>query len=67
MHIQRKQIHDIARRAHLVGKVTVLGGPSVSAAPENYEVIDLVHCGEVGDGTLELFRRIDETPTRPEQ
>ena len=67
MHIQRKQILDIARRAHRAGKVVALGGPSVSAAPENYEGIDLLHCGEVGDGTLELFRWIDETPARPEQ
>jgi radical SAM superfamily enzyme YgiQ (UPF0313 family) len=67
MHIQRKQILDIARRAHRAGKVVALGGPSVSAAPENYEDIDLLHCGEVGDGTLELFRRLDETPARPEQ
>jgi len=67
MHIQRKQILDLARRAHGAGKVVALGGPSVSASPENYENIDLLHCGEVGDGTLELFRRLDETPTRPEQ
>jgi radical SAM superfamily enzyme YgiQ (UPF0313 family) len=67
MHIQRKQILDLARHAHGAGKVVALGGPSVSAAPENYEDIDLLHCGEVGDGTLEMFRRIDETPTRPEQ
>ena len=67
MHIQRKQIIDLARRAHGAGKVVALGGPSVSAAPENYEGIDLLHCGEVGDGTLELFRRLDETPMRPEQ
>jgi radical SAM superfamily enzyme YgiQ (UPF0313 family) len=67
MHIQRKQILNIAQRAHRAGKVIALGGPSVSAAPENYEDIDLLHCGEVGDGTLELFRRIDETPARPEQ
>ena len=67
MHIQRNQILDIARRAHRAGKVVALGGPSVSAAPENYEGIDLLHCGEVGDGTLELFRRIDETPARPER
>src|SRR4029077_8016217 len=34
MHVQAPQIHDIARRAKAVGKVTVLGGPSASAAPE---------------------------------
>ena len=67
MHIQRRQILDLARRAHREGKVIALGGPSVSAAPEHYAEIDLLHCGEVGDGTLELFRRLDETPARPEQ
>ena len=67
MHIQREQILDIARRAHRASKVVALGGPAVSAAPENYTDIDLLHCGEVGDGTLELFRRIDETLVRPEQ
>ena len=33
MHIQRRQIDDINRRAHGYGKPTVLGGPSVSAWP----------------------------------
>src|SRR6516165_4400550 len=32
MHIQALQIHDIARRAKVAGKITVLGGPSVSGA-----------------------------------
>jgi len=67
MHIQRGQILDLARRAHREGKVIALGGPSVSAAPEHYAEIDLLHCGEVGDGTLELFRRLDETAARPER
>ena len=67
MHIQRRQILDLARRAHRAGKVIALGGPSVSAAPEDYPEIDLLHCGEVGDGTLDLFRRLDETAARPEQ
>jgi len=67
MHIQRRQILDLARRAHREGKVVALGGPSVSAAPDGYGVIDLLHCGEVGDGTLDLFRRLDETVARPER
>ena len=67
MHIQREQIFDLARRAHCAGKVIALGGPSVSAAPEYYAEVDLLHCGEVGDGTLELFRRLDETVARPGQ
>src|SRR5262245_55024472 len=67
MHIQRRQILDLARRAHRKGKVIALGGSSVSAAPEDYAEIDLLHCGEVGDATLELFRRLDETVVRPER
>src|ERR1700677_2137508 len=33
MHVQAPQIHDIRQRATAAGKVTVLGGPSVSGAP----------------------------------
>src|SRR4029077_15878784 len=36
MHIQALQVRDIHARAQAAGKVTVLGGPSVSAAPEMY-------------------------------
>src|SRR4029077_17524209 len=31
MHIQRRRINEICARAHAVGRVAVLGGPSVSA------------------------------------
>ena len=65
MHIQRERIRDITRRAHQAGKVVALGGPSVSSAPEYYPEVDLLHCGEVGDGTLRLFQRLDETIERP--
>jgi radical SAM superfamily enzyme YgiQ (UPF0313 family) len=65
MHIQRESIHDLTRRTHQAGKVVALGGPSVSSAPEYYPEIDLLHCGEVGDGTLRLFQRLDETIERP--
>src|SRR6185295_13457361 len=37
------------------------------AAPEYYAKIDLLHCGEVGDGTLALFQRLDETRARPDR
>jgi radical SAM superfamily enzyme YgiQ (UPF0313 family) len=66
MHIQRHRIHDITRRAHDAGKVVALGGPSVSSAPDYYPDVDLLHCGEVGDATLRLFQRLDETVERPE-
>lgn len=67
MHIQRAQIHSITQRAHAVGKLTVLGGPSVSAAPEFYPEVDVLHCGEAGDATLQLFEHLDASVARPEK
>jgi len=46
MHIQRPQIRRINELAHREGKVTVLGGASVSAVPEDYPEFDLLHIGE---------------------
>jgi len=65
MHIQAKQIRDIARRAKAAGKVTVLGGPSASSAPEMYPELDYLHIGELGDGTDRLIARLDASCARP--
>ena len=65
MHIQRRQIEDICRRAHAYGRTTVLGGSSVSAAPERYPDFDYLHVGEIGDATDELFARLARDPSRP--
>ena len=65
MHIQRRQIDDINRRAHNHGKVTALGGPSVSACPENYPDFDYIHCGEMGDATDELIACLGDSVARP--
>src|SRR5665213_1853956 len=65
MHIQRSQMDDINRRAHSYGKVTVLGGPSVSGCPEYYPDFDYLHVGELGDATDELIRRLSESTERP--
>jgi hopanoid C-2 methylase len=67
MHIQAAQIHDIARRARAAGKVTALGGPSVSSAPEMYADFDYLHLGELGDGTDALIARLDATRARPRE
>src|SRR5437879_5000454 len=40
MHIQAPQIRDVHARAKALGKVVVLGGPSVSASPDMYPEID---------------------------
>ncbi len=68
MHIQRDQIQDIITRAHLADKPVVLGGPSVSSAPEWYPEADILHCGEAGDATRQLFELIERAPERcPQQ
>jgi radical SAM superfamily enzyme YgiQ (UPF0313 family) len=65
MHIQGPQIHDIAARAKAAGKVSVLGGPSVSGAPELYPDFDYLHVGEIGDGTDRLIACLDESVASP--
>lgn len=65
MHIQHLQIADITRRAHAAGKTIVLGGPSVSAAPENYPEVDILHIGELGDATRALYEHLENDVSRP--
>src|SRR5262245_41748467 len=65
MHVQKRRVTAIAERAHAFGKVAVLGGPSVSAAPEYYPTYDYLHCGELGDATDNLVAMLDETVARP--
>ncbi|MEC4805215.1 MAG: B12-binding domain-containing radical SAM protein [Jaaginema sp. PMC 1079.18] len=67
MHIQREQINKINDRAHAVGKITLVGGPSVSGCPEYYPDFDLVHLGELGDATDALIEHLDNTVERPAQ
>jgi radical SAM superfamily enzyme YgiQ (UPF0313 family) len=65
MHVQRDCIDDVNARAHRFGKVTALGGPSVSACAEWYPNVDLLHIGELGDATHSLFAHLDESVERP--
>ena len=65
MHVQRQQINDINRRAHVVGRVTVLGGPSVSGCPDYYPEFDYLHLGELGDATDALFAALAHSRERP--
>jgi radical SAM superfamily enzyme YgiQ (UPF0313 family) len=65
MHVQAPQIQDIHARAKAAGKVTVLGGPSVSGAPELYPDIDYLHIGEIGDATDALIARLDDSAAPP--
>jgi radical SAM superfamily enzyme YgiQ (UPF0313 family) len=65
MHVQRRQMESIRRRAHAIGRTVVLGGSSVSACPEHYPDFDYLHVGELGDATDELFARLEQDATRP--
>lgn len=67
MHIQRPRIKDICKRAHAFGKVTVLGGPSVSACPEFYPEFDYPHLGELGDATDALIDALSRDVSRPDE
>ncbi len=65
MHIQAPQIHGIAARAKAAGKVTVLGGASVSGAPDLYSEFNYLHIGEMGDATDQLIACLDTSVAPP--
>lgn len=65
MHAQRSGIELINEAAHRRGKLTVLGGPSVSSCPEYYPNVDVLHIGEIGDATDALIGHLDATVERP--
>lgn len=67
MHIQRPQINLINELAHKAKKITILGGPSVSGCPEYYPNFDILHLGELGDGTFKMLEYLDENLQRPPQ
>jgi hopanoid C-2 methylase len=65
MHVQAPQIHDIAARAKAAGKITVLGGASVSGSPDIYPEFNYLHIGEVGDATDRLIACLDDSVAAP--
>jgi radical SAM superfamily enzyme YgiQ (UPF0313 family) len=67
MHVQRRQLADIAERARRAGKPSALGGPSVSACPHYYPGFDYLHVGELGDATDRLVAALDASVERPPQ
>ncbi|WP_180974847.1 B12-binding domain-containing radical SAM protein [Fischerella thermalis] len=67
MHIQRPQINEINRLAHAEGKITILGGPSVSGCPEYYPEFDILHLGELGDASDRMIEYLDHHTERPQQ
>jgi radical SAM superfamily enzyme YgiQ (UPF0313 family) len=65
MHVQKSEINSVERRARALGKLTVLGGSSVSASPEEYPNFDYLHIGELGDATEALISAIDQDESPP--
>jgi hopanoid C-2 methylase len=65
MHAQRIRIEALNEAAHKYGKLTVLGGPSVSGCAEYYPDLDILHVGELGDATDAVIEYLDKNMTRP--
>ncbi len=65
MHVQRRFIDELNTRAQEYGALTVLGGPSVSACPQYYPNVDILHLGELGDATNAVIQYIDAHRERP--
>jgi radical SAM superfamily enzyme YgiQ (UPF0313 family) len=65
MHQQRARMCAILDEGNKRGKITVVGGSSVSICPEYYPMADVLHLGELGDEThamLEFLRDAGEKP-----
>jgi hopanoid C-2 methylase len=67
MHMQRERLTALLSLANDLGKLTVVGGPSVSICPEYYPMADALHVGEVGDATSELLSFLHSTDEKPAQ
>ncbi|GAX41689.1 radical SAM domain-containing protein [Tolypothrix sp. NIES-4075] len=65
MHIQQPHINKINELAHKEGKITVVGGPSVSGCPEYYPDFDILHLGELGDASDRMIAYLDQNSDRP--
>ncbi|MEM9137612.1 MAG: DUF4070 domain-containing protein [Cyanobacteria bacterium P01_F01_bin.42] len=65
MHIQQPQLNKINEIAHQHNKITVIGGPSVSACPEYYPDFDILRMGELGDADDRLIELLDQSVSRP--
>jgi radical SAM superfamily enzyme YgiQ (UPF0313 family) len=54
MRIQRNSFHEVVRRAHMLGKKVVAGGPFVTTDPEAASGVDHLVLGEA-EGTLPIL------------
>src|SRR5713226_6178267 len=65
MHPQRRRITEVLAEANRLGKITVLGGPSVNICPEYYPSADALHVGEMGDATDQLLEWLSAARGKP--
>jgi len=66
MHQQRPRLTELIDECNRRGKLTVVGGSSVSICPEYYAKADVLHVGELGDGTdqmLTFLRTLERKPS----
>jgi hopanoid C-2 methylase len=66
MHPQRSRVNEIVAEARRLGKITILGGPSVNICPEYYPDVDILHVGEIGDATESLLEFLRSRSGKPE-
>lgn len=61
MRVQASSIHEVLSRARAAGRRTVLGGPAVTTAPEEFEAADVRFRGEAEGRAEELIDAIRRT------
>ncbi|MSP60836.1 MAG: DUF4070 domain-containing protein [Myxococcales bacterium] len=65
MHQQRVRLIELIDLCNRSGKITVVGGSSVNICPEYYPQADVLHVGELGDGTKELLAFLRTATAKP--
>lgn len=65
MIVQAGAVERLTREAHARGLPVAMGGPHPTIAPQDYPEADYVHCGEVGDATIDLWQAIAKEKGRP--
>lgn len=65
MHQQRPRLTALIDECNRRGKLTLVGGSSVSICPEYYPRADVLHVGEMGDATKEMLAFLRTCDRKP--
>jgi radical SAM superfamily enzyme YgiQ (UPF0313 family) len=65
MYVEGRRANEIAARARVFGKITVMGGPGVTINPKLAPDFDIVHIGDLGDRSYELIQWLDQNDRPP--